>query len=172
MGSTANPPKKTTKIIHLIADSLTQRGWSVSTAESCTGGGIGAALTAIAGSSRWYQGGVISYSNTSKHSLLDVTPRLVGEHGAVSKPVVVAMCQGVQHRLGSEVSIAVTGIAGPDGGTDDKPVGTVWIGWRILGQQSTQHFQFEGDRQQVCAQSIFESLIGLQQRLQHYTDDD
>lgn len=159
---------KTSPTLQSIASILKQRGWTLSTAESCTGGGLGAALTTISGSSEWYQGGLISYSNASKQRLLNVDSQLIDQYGAVSEPVVRAMCWSAQQQLASEVAIAVTGVAGPDGGSAAKPVGTVWIGWQILELQTVQKFLFDGVREQVRSQSIDESLVGLLQRLQQF----
>src|SRR5512133_1143402 len=99
------------------------------TAESCTGGWIAKACTDIAGSSGWFLGGVVVYSNALKTALLDVTDAMLSEHGAVSEPVVRAMAEGALRRMAATVSVAVSGVAGPAGGSDDKPVGTVWLAW-------------------------------------------
>ena len=112
-----------------VGDRLLARAETLVTAESCTGGWIAKACTDVAGSSRWLQGGVVAYSNSLKVALLDVREGLLAQHGAVSEPVVRAMAAGALACTGSTVAVAVSGVAGPDGGTADKPVGTVWLAW-------------------------------------------
>lgn len=128
---------------------LQERGWMLATAESCTGGLIGASLTEAAGSSRWFKGGVIAYANGIKVGLLDVAPELLAEHGAVSAEVARAMARGAAARLGCDIAVAVTGIAGPGGGSADKPVGTVYLGLCCNGQLSDQRCHFSGSRRQI-----------------------
>lgn len=135
------------------------------TAESCTGGWIGKALTDIPGSSSWYLGGTVSYSNTLKQSLLGVLPSTLARHGAVSRETAHEMAIGALETLGGHISIAVTGIAGPDGGLPGKPVGTVWFGWawhagdgietRVLMET------FAGDRDAVRRQTVARALTEL-----------
>ncbi|HUO67129.1 MAG TPA: CinA family protein, partial [Gammaproteobacteria bacterium] len=115
---------------------LEARNLRVATAESCTGGWIAKALTDIPGSSRWVEGGVVAYSNSAKSSLLGVPAGTVAAHGAVSEPVVRAMAEGARARFGVPLTVAVSGVAGPDGGTPDKPVGTVWFAW-ANGRETT-----------------------------------
>jgi nicotinamide-nucleotide amidase len=105
-----------------------ERGLTLATAESCTGGLIGELITDVAGSSAYYLGGVVSYANSAKRELLGVDPDLIERHGAVSREVAEAMAIGARQALGADVALSVTGIAGPDGGSEEKPVGTVWIG--------------------------------------------
>ena len=128
---------------------LTSRGLMLAAAESCTGGLIGATLTEAAGSSQWFAGGVVAYANTVKHSLLGVDPELIARHGAVSGEVARAMASGAAERLQADIAVAATGIAGPDGGTADKPVGTVYLGLCYAGEVSARQFQFTGSRRQV-----------------------
>jgi len=132
------------------------------TAESCTGGWIGKALTDIAGSSAWFSGGAIVYSNDLKQRLLGVSAVALANHGAVSEPVVRAMAEGALARLGGDVAVAVSGVAGPDGGTPDKPVGTVWFTWSCLrdGRVETiaERQFFVGDREQVRRQTVAVAL--------------
>lgn len=128
---------------------LLERGWMLATAESCTGGLIGASLTEAAGSSRWFRGGVIAYANGIKEELLDVAPELLARHGAVSAEVARAMAQGAANRLGTDIAVAATGIAGPDGGSEEKPVGTVYLGLCCNGQLSDQRCRFHGTRRQI-----------------------
>ncbi len=157
----SSPHTTITSLVHDIADVLVERGWTLSTAESCTGGGIGFELTAVSGSSRWYEGGVISYSNNVKSQQLHVPEVLLSKYGAVSEPVAEAMAQGVRKLLRTDLAVAVTGIAGPDGGTPDKPVGTVWIAWSTGQSTEARHFHFSGDREQVRRQTVVEALQGV-----------
>lgn len=135
------------------------------TAESCTGGWIGKVLTDSAGSSGWYLGGVVSYSNTLKQSLLGVLPSTLAQHGAVSEAAAREMAIGALETLGGHVAIAVTGIAGPDGGQPGKPVGTVWFGWAWRAGDAIESRvameAFAGDREAVRRQSVMRALAGL-----------
>jgi nicotinamide-nucleotide amidase len=147
-----------------VGGHLQQRGWRVAVAESCTGGGLGAALTAIGGSSAWVEGGVITYSNAAKTLLLGVPAGWFEQHGAVSRPVVEAMADGARRRLGVECAVAVSGIAGPSGGSADKPVGTVWLAW--AGPESpasalSQGLWFPGNRAEVRLGATWVGLLGL-----------
>ena len=134
---------------------------AVTTAESCTGGGIAEAITRIPGSSSWFEAGYVTYSNTQKIAQLGVPAQLFTTVGAVSSEVVEAMARGAQQRSGARFAVAVSGIAGPDGGTPDKPVGTVWLAWADGQQRYTQRFQFVGDRAAVRRQSVEVALVGL-----------
>jgi nicotinamide-nucleotide amidase len=135
------------------------------TAESCTGGWIAKALTDVAGSSDWYLGGVVAYSNTLKQSLLGVLPSALAAHGAVSEEVAREMAIGALETLGGHIALSVTGIAGPDGGLPGKPVGTVWFGWawREGDEIETRVAQecFSGDRGSVRYQSVRRALTEL-----------
>ena len=144
---------------------LKARGWFMATAESCTGGLIACELTNVSGSSEWYLGGVVAYANAVKEGLLGVSGRELQMHGAVSREVVLAMARGAAERLGARCALAVSGIAGPRGGTPDKPVGTVWIGWSVDGEASAQRFLFQGDRLCVKRRSALEAILGLSERL-------
>jgi len=151
---------------YLLAQQLGQvmlaRGAVLATAESCTGGGIGAAITAVPGSSAWFDGGVISYSNRAKQCLLGVSAESLAECGAVSEPVVRQMAQGALQRCAADLAVAVSGIAGPDGGSAEKPVGTVWIAWaQANGEVTASRFVFAGDRQSVRQQTVVAALQGL-----------
>ncbi len=128
---------------------LQERSWALSVAESCTGGLIAAKVTEVAGSSAWFTGGVVAYSNRLKEQLLGVAPALLEKHGAVSEPVAVAMAEGVWQRTGSEISVAVTGIAGPAGGSEEKPVGTVYIGVCAGGTITSSLHNFSGSRREI-----------------------
>jgi len=135
--------------------------WRVATAESCTGGWIAKVLTDVPGSSQWFDSGIVAYSNAVKTSLLGVAPGLIDAHGAVSEPVARAMADGARARLGVELAVAVSGIAGPDGGTPDKPVGTVCFGWATPQGTHTERVQFGGDREGVRRQSVAHALEKL-----------
>ena len=128
------------------------------TAESCTGGGIGAVLTAIPGSSCVYKGGIISYTNWVKENLLGVNCELLKEYGAVSAPVVEAMARGVRERLQADVAVSVTGLAGPGGDEYGNPVGTVFVGYCDGISCESRHFLFSGDREEVRNQAVREAL--------------
>ena len=134
------------------------QGRTLATAESCTGGGIGAALTSVAGSSAVYKGGVISYTNAVKSKLLGVDPQLLEKEGAVSAPVAEAMAAGVRSALSADVAVSVTGLAGPSGDEFGNPVGTVYIGYCDAVQLFAKRFQFEGDREAVRQQAVAEVL--------------
>jgi nicotinamide-nucleotide amidase len=133
----------------LVLELCRARGLRIGVGESCTGGLLGARLTAIAGSSDVVLGGVIAYHNDVKQSLLDVSAALLGAHGAVSEPVAQAMAAGARARTGAEIGVGITGIAGPGGGTEAKPVGTVWIAADVNGERRTLHSVFWGNREEV-----------------------
>ncbi len=145
-----------------VATECLVRHRSVATAESCTGGWVAKCLTDIAGSSEWFYGGVVAYSNALKTALLGVTPALLETHGAVSEMVVCAMVRGVLKATDADCAVAVTGIAGPGGGSVDKPVGTVWIAWARRGAELHAHCRrFAGDRDAVRRATVAEALAGL-----------
>ena len=148
-----------------ISSTLLARGWMLATAESCTGGMIAAACTDLSGSSQWFERGFVSYSNAAKTELLGVPATLIAEHGAVSEPVARAMAEGAVQRSAAQVSVAVTGVAGPTGGTPDKPVGTVWFGWCVDGATHSELRHFAGDRAAVRAQTVRHALRRLRERL-------
>ena len=132
-----------------LAQALIDRSWMLATAESCTGGGIAKACTDWSGSSQWFEAGLVTYSNAAKIKLLNVDAELLEVHGAVSEQVARAMAQGAAQQTGALVTVATTGIAGPNGGTNDKPVGTVWLAWSVDGIVRVQHKVFGGNREQV-----------------------
>lgn len=144
-----------------LGQMLKQRGWRVTCAESCTGGGVAAAITAIAGSSDWFDAGFVTYSNAMKQQLLKVSVDTLNSHGAVSQKVVEQMANGAIVLAGAEVAVAVSGIAGPDGGSTDKPVGTVWFAWAGPDRLATKRCLFSGDRAAVQEQAVVEALRGL-----------
>ena len=149
-----------------IGTLLQERGEFVATAESCTGGLIAKLLTDPAGSSRWFERGMVTYSNLSKQEMLDVADDIIEAEGAVSEATVIAMVEGMLMSSPADWGIAVTGIAGPSGGTSDKPVGTVWIAWLHRGNDpQTKRYQFDGEREQVREQTARIALEGLRARL-------
>jgi nicotinamide-nucleotide amidase len=153
-------------LVSRLAEALRARGLRIATAESCTGGMIAAACTGLPGSSDWFEGGVVSYSNAAKRGMLGVSAALLDAHGAVSEPVARAMAEGVLGRLDADLAVAVTGIAGPGGGSPRKPVGTVWIGFaqRIAPgdvQTSAEHHLFDGDRARIRQATVVVALRGL-----------
>ena len=150
-----------------LGKQLSAQGMMVTTAESCTGGLIASAITEIAGSSGWFGCSLVTYSNAAKQALLDVDARILIDDGAVSKECVKAMAVGALTATGADVSIAVSGIAGPDGATPGKPIGTVWIGWAFAraGQVEAEIFHFPGDRSLVRQRAVTEALRGTILRL-------
>jgi nicotinamide-nucleotide amidase len=152
----------TPDLVVALAALLQRKGWMLATAESCTGGLIGAACTELAGSSVWFERGFITYSNEAKTQLLGVDAATIAAHGAVSEPVARAMATGaIAHSAPSRVALAVTGVAGPTGGTSEKPVGTVWFGWSVDGDVRTERRRFDGDRATVRAATVRHALQTL-----------
>jgi nicotinamide-nucleotide amidase len=133
----------------------------LATAESCTGGLLASTLTDTPGSSEWFAGSVVAYSNAVKEKLLGVDPELLREHGAVSEQVVLAMARGVLDAVGAQVSVAISGIAGPSGGTPDKPVGTVWMAWAWPSGSRARRYDFSGPREAVKDQAVMAAINGL-----------
>jgi nicotinamide-nucleotide amidase len=149
-----------------VADEVQRCRLMLVTAESCSGGWIAKTLTDLPGSSAWFDTGVVTYSYEAKEALLGVNPRTLEHTGAVSEETVLEMVSGALARFGAGVAVAVTGIAGPSGGTPDKPVGTVWIGWKRRGGYGhAQLFHFPGDREAVRRQTVAAALIGLRKTL-------
>lgn len=151
-----------------VGQQLVKRELMVATAESCTGGLVAAALTEIAGSSAWFERGFVTYSNHAKMEMLGVASDLIETHGAVSEDVARAMAEGALLESRAQTAVAVTGIAGPSGGTRDKPVGTVCFAWVVMDTpvySETMHF--DGDRASVREQSVRHALGGLLLRLPH-----
>lgn len=144
-----------------LAQALLARGWMLATAESCTGGLIAAACTELSGSSEWFERGFVTYSNEAKTELLGVDPALLAQHGAVSEVVARAMAFGAVRHSHATVSVAVTGIAGPTGGSAEKPVGTVWFGFQVDGRLTSETRVFPGDRAQVRAATVQHALQRL-----------
>ncbi|ODV09910.1 MAG: damage-inducible protein CinA [Thiobacillus sp. SCN 64-317] len=149
-----------------LADKLLARGWMLASAESCTGGFIAKVLTDLPGSSAWFDAGVVTYSYEAKEALLGVNPRTLERTGAVSEETVLEMVSGALARFGAGAAVAVTGIAGPSGGTEGKPVGTVWIGWKRRGGYAhARLFHFQGDRDAIRRQTVAAALAGLGKEL-------
>jgi nicotinamide-nucleotide amidase len=140
---------------------LLQHGATITLAESCTGGGIAQAITAVPGSSQWFEYGFVTYANQAKQQLLGVEDQVLQQQGAVSQPVVEQMALGAIIASGADYAIAVSGIAGPDGGTAEKPVGTVWIYWATPTKNHSKRFRFAGDRRSIREQAIKISLQEL-----------
>lgn len=148
-------------LVEPLAALLRERQWMLATAESCTGGMIAAACTDLAGSSDWFERGFVTYSNEAKVELLGVDAKLVEAHGAVSEVVARAMAFGAVRHSRARVSVAVTGIAGPGGGTPGKPVGTVWFAFMVDGRLSSEMKRFDGDRAAVRRQTVDHALARL-----------
>lgn len=150
-----------------LGEALLARGWQLAAAESCTGGWLAQAVTAIAGSSNWFDRGFVTYSNEAKQDMLGVRADSLAQHGAVSEAVVREMVVGALAHSRADLALAISGIAGPTGGSAEKPVGTVWIAWGLRdGAQRAQCFRFDGDRAAVRRQSVIAALQGALSLLQ------
>ena len=149
------------ELVRQLAARLTEKGWMLATAESCTGGMIAAACTDLAGSSQWFERGFVTYSNEAKTEMLGVPAELIAKHGAVSEEVVRAMAEGAIRHSRAQVSIAVTGIAGPGGGSVEKPAGTVWFSWSLNAEVQSHALLLEGGRAQVRRSSVRHTLQQL-----------
>ena len=151
-----------TSLVTDLAAQLQARGWQLATAESCTGGLIAATCTEVSGSSAWFERGFVTYSNQAKTELLGVDEALIEAHGAVSEAVARVMAEGALARSRAQLAVAVTGVAGPTGGSPDKPVGTVWLAWAAQGQPTRAlRCQFKGDRAAVRWATVKQALRGL-----------
>ncbi len=145
-----------------LGKALEQQGRILTTAESCTGGWIAKVVTDVPGSSGWFEHGFVSYSNSAKQALLGVTSATLEQHGAVSAETVAEMAQGALRHSRADLAVAVSGVAGPDGGSPDKPVGTVWLAWAVRdGPMRTRRQVFPGDREAVRRQTVAIALEGL-----------
>ena len=154
------------KLVAELALELTAIGWKMTTAESCTGGWIAKCCTDLTGSSAWFESGFVTYSDAAKKDALGVDARILQEAGAVSRAVALQMAEGARRRAAVDITVAVTGIAGPDGGTLDKPVGTVWFAWsRKDHAPDAEVVCFRGDRDAVRRQTVAHALRGLIERL-------
>lgn len=150
-----------TRLAESLGKYLLQLKAQVTTAESCTGGGIAEAITRIAGSSAWFEAGYVTYSNQQKNRQLQVPDALFRSVGAVSQEVVEAMVRGAQFNSGARFAVAVSGVAGPGGGSPEKPVGTVWLCWGDGQQLVSSRQQFDGNRDEVRRQTVKAALDGL-----------
>ena len=154
-----------------VGSALKSRGMMLATAESCTGGGVAQAITEVAGSSAWFERGFVTYSNLSKQQMLGVRETTLNQHGAVSEMTVREMAAGALQHSAAQVALAVSGIAGPDGGTADKPVGTVWFAWGIKDRAFVaQLHHLGGNRAEVRAQSVRIALQGVINLLNQLTE--
>lgn len=145
-----------------IGRALERERLMLATAESCTGGWVAQVCTAIAGSSEWFDRGFVTYSNRAKTEMLGVPSEALAAHGAVSEATARAMAEGALRHSGAQVSLAITGIAGPSGGTAEKPVGTVWFAWAAQGRTTrSERSRFDGDREAVRRQAVGHALEGL-----------
>jgi len=154
------------KLVQELALRLTARGWRLATAESCTGGWIAKCCTDRAGSSAWFERGLVTYGYAAKVDALGVDARTLEEAGAVSREIALQMVEGARRSSGMNIAVAVTGIAGPGGGMPGKPVGTVWFGWSLKGQApDAEVCCFSGDREAVRRQTVAHALQGLIDRL-------
>ena len=158
------------RLAEAVVRDLTESSKAVATAESCSGGWVAKTITDIPGSSAVFGYGIVSYSNGAKESILGVKNETIEEHGAVSEQVVEEMAEGALHLSGADIAIAVSGVAGPDGGTEDKPVGTVWFAWAVrdgadaLTDTSCQ--QFSGDRELIRELTVAHALQGVIERIE------
>lgn len=154
------------QLSNLLGEKLLACQWRVATAESCTGGGISAAITAVSGSSTWFEYGLVTYANSAKEKLLHVNSQTLEQEGAVSQAVVEQMLTGALALSGADIAVAVSGIAGPTGGSADKPVGTVWFAWGLATGEINSHcYHFSGDRASIQQQAVTQGLTGLLQLL-------
>ncbi|OUR63604.1 damage-inducible protein CinA [Methylophaga sp. 42_25_T18] len=149
-------------LIQNVADILNKQQWHLATSESCTGGWLSKCCTDLSGSSTWFDRGFVTYSNKSKQDLLNVSLATLEQHGAVSEQTAIEMAQGALDNSDANISVAITGIAGPDGGTVEKPVGTVWLAWSIKnGATKSEHIHLSGDREQIRYQAVIAALQGI-----------
>lgn len=157
------------KLSAALVSELAASGKTVSTAESCTGGWLSKAITDVDGSSNVFAYGIVSYSNGAKESLLGVHPKTLDENGAVSEAVVREMAEGALHLSGADIAVAVSGIAGPTGGSEDKPVGTVWFAWALRDGGDTKTDlrceHFTGDRELVRESTVAYAIQGIRERI-------
>ena len=163
----AAPETETARLVQALAAQLMARNWMLATAESCTGGLIAAACTDLAGSSTWFERGFVTYSNAAKAQMLGVDSALIAQHGAVSEPVARAMAQGALQHAHAQVALAVTGVAGPGGGSADKPVGTVWFAWALPQGASAP----DAGADLVGGASVPAQAPALQSEVMHFEGD-
>jgi len=162
MSSPAQADDSLDALARRVARALKSKGWMLATAESCTGGMVAQVFTSIAGSSEWFERGFVTYSNLAKREMLGVSTTTLSRFGAVSEQTARAMAEGALANSHAQVTVAITGIAGPTGGTPEKPVGMVWFGWAAKNRETqTAREQFEGDRDVVRKQAASRALAGL-----------
>ena len=154
-----------TRLAKQVGKALKSRGMMLATAESCTGGGIAQAITKVSGSSDWFDRGFVTYSNTSKEEMLGVAPHTMKDHGAVSEATAREMADGALQYSRAQISLAVTGIAGPTGGTPEKPVGTVWFAWVSKGKAKAVCHHLTGDRDAIRVKATRIALQGVLDQL-------
>lgn len=154
-------PNRSLELASRLGKQLSRLHYKVTTAESCTGGGVASIMTEIAGSSAWFEYGFVTYANAAKTGLLGVEADILARCGAVSQEVVEQMAQGALRVSGADLAVSISGIAGPDGGTEAKPVGTVWVAWAAEGQLLSRKFCFDGNRAEIRAQAVCAALEGL-----------
>lgn len=154
-------PSALTPLVETLAEALNARKAMIAIAESCTGGWVGQEITAVPGSSHWFERGFIVYTNAAKREMLDVSTNLLARYGAVSEQVARAMAEGALAHSRAQYSLAITGIAGPGGGSDAKPVGTVCFAWAGENKSATARHHFSGDRQAVRRQAVEAALEGM-----------
>jgi len=154
------------KLAETLVKLLKEKNLIVSFAESCTGGMATAAITSVAGSSEVLELSIVTYANFAKIRYTDVTQQVLDKHGAVSSETALLMAQGIRATSGADIGVGITGIAGPDGGTDDKPVGTVYVAVDNWDRVQVKHFTFTGDRQQVREQAVIQALTMLGEHIQ------
>jgi nicotinamide-nucleotide amidase len=165
MSTRSRQDQSTPVLVERLAGLLLKKNLRLATAESCTGGLIAGACTDLSGSSDWFERGFVTYSNAAKTGMLGVPEALIATHGAVSEQVAQAMVQGALAHAQVQVAVAVTGIAGPTGGSRAKPVGTVWFGFAVPGQQLAEKMHFAGDRAAVRAATVHHALKRLTELL-------
>lgn len=154
----------------MVGNALLERGYSISTAESCTGGLLSYALTSISGASTYFMGGIVAYSNAIKEQFLGVQAKTLLDHGAVSQETALEMADGVRTKLGTDVGLSTTGVAGPTGGRPEKPVGLVWIGISTPASSRAFECHFEGERLEIMKETVVEVLTRLLDDLNRCND--
>lgn len=160
-----------TQLAGEIGESLHARGLQLAAAESCTGGWLAQCCTDTAGASAWFERGWVTYSNQAKQDCLGVSMVTLEQHGAVSKATVIEMAEGALAKSDADISVAITGVAGPDGGSAEKPVGTIWFAWAMSHRTTlVQHQLLTGNRQAIRAQAVAIALRGIQAALRQNAD--
>ncbi len=159
-----DPTEKNRHLSQQLGELLLKKHWVLCTVESCTGGALASAITSIPGASRWFGYGFVTYANHAKQKLLQVSEKTLAEQGAVSELAAKEMVSGAKELSSADVTIAITGVAGPSGGSPEKPVGGVWFAFAVGGQISTKHHVFQGDRLQIQTQAVgmaLETVLAL-----------